>query len=99
MRGPADAGTESGGVLSGIRVLELSNGVSGVQAGQFLADFGADVIQVEPPGGSPLRAQPAWAFWARGKRSVVLDLSAAGDRAAAQELAVGADVFVETWRP
>ena len=65
-------------VLAGIKVLELSNGLAGVQAGQFLADFGADVVQVEPPGGSPLRALPAWAFWARGKRSIELDLHRAG---------------------
>src|SRR5690606_35700373 len=60
---------------------------------------GADVIMVEPPGGHPLRHQPAWPFWARGKKSVVLDLKDADDLAAAQRLAAGADVVVQTWRP
>ncbi len=99
MRGPADAVTGSGGVLAGIRVLELSNGLSGIQAGQFFADFGADVIQIEPPGGSTLRAQPAWAFWARGKRSIALDLHDLADCAVARHLAVSSDVIIETFRP
>jgi crotonobetainyl-CoA:carnitine CoA-transferase CaiB-like acyl-CoA transferase len=86
-------------VLAGIRVLELSNGLSGVQAGQFLADFGADVVQVEPPGGSPLRGQPAWPFWGRGKRSVELDLHDSNDRAVARQLAGRSDVVIETFRP
>jgi crotonobetainyl-CoA:carnitine CoA-transferase CaiB-like acyl-CoA transferase len=85
--------------LSGIRVLELSNGLPGIQAGQFLADFGADVVQVEPVGGSPLRSQPAWPFWARGKRSVALDLHRADDRDAARRMALAADVVIETFRP
>jgi crotonobetainyl-CoA:carnitine CoA-transferase CaiB-like acyl-CoA transferase len=88
-----------GGPLDGLRVVDVTTTLTGAHISQTLADFGADVVQVEPPGGSPLRRQPAWPFWARGKRSVVLDLGAAGDRAAAQDLAAGADVFVETWRP
>jgi crotonobetainyl-CoA:carnitine CoA-transferase CaiB-like acyl-CoA transferase len=87
------------GVLDGIRVLELSNGVAGAQAGQFLADFGADVVQVEPPGGSPLRAEPAWPFWARGKRSVQLDLRTPDGQDVARRLALGRDVVIETFRP
>src|ERR1700689_2509536 len=99
MYGSGDPAIESGPVLAGIRVLELSNGLSGVQAGQFLADFGADVVQVEPPGGDPLRAQPAWAFWGRGKRSIELDLHVPADCAVARQLAVGCDVVIETFRP
>jgi crotonobetainyl-CoA:carnitine CoA-transferase CaiB-like acyl-CoA transferase len=94
---------ETGGapyrVLSGIQVLELSNGLPGAQAGQFLADFGADVVQVEPPGGSPLRSQPAWPFLARGKRCVQLDLSGPHDRDVARRLALESDVVIETFRP
>ena len=88
-----------GGPLDGLRVVDVTSTLTGAHISQTLADFGADVVLVEPPGGSPLRRQPAWPFWARGKRSVVLDLGVADDRAAAQELAASADVFVETWRP
>ena len=43
--------------LAGVRVVELATGVAGAYAGKLLADFGADVIKVEPPGGDPVRAQ------------------------------------------
>ncbi len=82
--------------LDGLRVVDVTTTLTGAHISQTLADFGADVVQIEPPGGSPLRRQPAWPFWARGKRSVVLDLDVAEDGAAAQDLAAGADVFVET---
>ncbi|MBO0732703.1 MAG: CoA transferase, partial [Acidimicrobiaceae bacterium] len=86
-------------LLEGIKVLELSNGFPGVLAGQFLADFGADVVAVEPPGGSPLRSQPAWPFWARGKRAVQLDLGDPADRAVVRRLAGRSDVVIVTFRP
>ena len=63
-----------GSALGGLRVVDFSNTLSGTQISQLLADFGADVVHVEPPGGSVLRTQPAWPFWGRGKRSIVLDL-------------------------
>jgi crotonobetainyl-CoA:carnitine CoA-transferase CaiB-like acyl-CoA transferase len=86
-------------VLAGVRVVELSNGLPGAQAGQFLADFGADVVQIEPPGGCGLRTHPGWPFWGRGKRAIQLDLGDPGDRAVARQMAVGADVVIETFRP
>src|SRR5438309_11984611 len=85
--------------LSGLRVLDLSNSPAGAQATQTLADFGADVVPVGPPGGSPLRQPPGYPFIARGKRSVVLDLQDDADRAVARSLAAGGDVIVETFRP
>ena len=88
-----------GGSLEGLSVVDLTATLTGAHISQTLADFGADVVQVEPRSGSPLRRQPAWPFWARGKRSVVLDLAAADDRRVAQDLAARADVVVETWRP
>jgi len=57
------------------------------------------VIAVEPPGGSPLRSQPAFPFWGRGKRSIALDLSAPADAEVARSLATGVDVVLETFRP
>jgi crotonobetainyl-CoA:carnitine CoA-transferase CaiB-like acyl-CoA transferase len=64
-----------------------------------MADFGADVIKVEPPGGDPFRFQPAWISWNRGKKGVQLDLGTTEGRAQAIELAGAADVLVESFRP
>jgi len=85
--------------LAGLRALEFSNTLAGAQVGQLLADFGAEVVLVEPPDGSPLRKQAAWPFWARGKQSIALDLASEADRRTAQCLALDADVLIETWRP
>jgi crotonobetainyl-CoA:carnitine CoA-transferase CaiB-like acyl-CoA transferase len=87
------------GPLAGLRVLDFSTSAAGAQASQTLADFGAEVVQVEPPGGSRLRAQPGYPFLARGKKSVVLDLRAEADRALARTMASGADVVIEAFRP
>jgi crotonobetainyl-CoA:carnitine CoA-transferase CaiB-like acyl-CoA transferase len=85
--------------LEGWRVVDLSTTLTGAHASQLFADFGAEVVMVEPVGGSPLRAQPAFPFWARGKKSIVLDLKDADDNAVARGLAEQADVVIETWRP
>ena len=85
--------------LGGLRVLDLSAGFAGAIVTQLLADYGADVVWVEPPGGGPLRSQPAFPFWQRGKRSAVFDLHDGADREAVQELARRADVLVQDWRP
>jgi len=80
-------------------VVDLSVTLTGAHATQLFADFGAEVVMVEPPGGSPLRGQPAFPFWARGKSSIELDLKDAKDAEVARGLAANADVVVETWRP
>jgi crotonobetainyl-CoA:carnitine CoA-transferase CaiB-like acyl-CoA transferase len=90
---------EEKAALAGLRVIDFSNLRTGAQVSQFLADFGADVIHVETPGGSPLRAQAAWPHWGRGKRGVQLDLKDPADLAVAQSLAGGCDVMIETFRP
>ncbi len=87
------------GPLSGLDVVDLSNTLTSAHVSGFLADFGADVVHVEPPGGSPLRTQPAYPFWGRGKRSIVLDFHDGDDLRVACALATGADVVVETFRP
>ena len=88
------------GPLTGLRVLDLSNSPAGSQASQTLADFGAEVVQVEPPGGSPLRDLPSFPMLGRGKKSMVLDLHDAGRRrSGARSMALGADVLIETFRP
>ncbi len=85
--------------LGGLRVLDLSWGFAGALVTQFLADYGAEVTRVEPPGGDPLRAAAAFPMWGRGKRSVVLDLRAASERSVARDLAQRSDVLVATFRP
>jgi crotonobetainyl-CoA:carnitine CoA-transferase CaiB-like acyl-CoA transferase len=64
-----------------------------------MADYGAEVIKVEPPGGDPFRFQPAWMSWNRGKQGIVLDLSTTAGREHALQLAGAADVLVESFRP
>src|SRR5215469_1518249 len=64
-----------------------------------MADYGAEVIKVEPPGGDPFRFQPAWISWNRGKQGIVLDLRTTEGREHAIQLAGAADVLVESFRP
>ena len=85
--------------LSGLRVIDLSTTLPGAQATQFLADAGADVILIERPDGSPLRADPGWPGLLRGKRSIALDLHADDDQATLDGLLAQADVLVATLRP
>jgi crotonobetainyl-CoA:carnitine CoA-transferase CaiB-like acyl-CoA transferase len=85
--------------LDGLQVLDFTWGLPGAIATMVLGDNGAEVIKVEPPGGDPQREMPAFAQWHRGKRSVVLDLKRADGKARARELAITADVLVQSWRP
>ncbi len=80
--------------LDGIRVVDLSSGVAGPLASAILADFGADVVKVEPPEGDPARRLPGFAAWNRGKRSVRADLSEPADREHLADLVAGADIVV-----
>jgi crotonobetainyl-CoA:carnitine CoA-transferase CaiB-like acyl-CoA transferase len=94
--------------LQGIKVLELGQLIAGPFAGKTLADFGADVIKVEPPGtGDPLRkwrllrggTSVWWEVQSRNKRSVCLDLREAGGQEAVRALAREADVVIENFKP
>ena len=86
-------------VLEGIRVVDLTTGPVGGFATMVLADFGADVIKVEPPGGDRFRTLAASPLWLRGKRSVVLDLAAEDGLARLRDLVRGADVLVISGPP
>lgn len=86
-------------VLDGIRVLDLSSGVSGPVAGMLLADHGADVVKVEQPGGDPRRGTPGYDTWLRGRRSAELDLRDPADHATFLALARDADVVLESFAP
>jgi formyl-CoA transferase len=94
--------------LAGLRVLELGQLIAGPFATKTLADFGADVIKVEPPGaGDPLRkwrllkdgTSVWWQIQARNKRSVALDLRRPDAQQVVRALAAEADVLVENFRP
>lgn len=98
------------GPVEGVTVVELGVWVAGPAAGGILADWGADVIKIEPPTGDPARMfgrmlgcdlglNPPFEMDNRSKRSVVLDLSSEPDRLAAFELLSGADVFLTNVRP
>ena len=100
-------GSEPSAALAHLRVVELGD-VPAAYAGRLLADLGADVIKVEPPGGAPERRLPPFAGGVEdlersltslhantNKRSLVLDLSAEGDRDVFTKLLLSADVFVE----
>jgi crotonobetainyl-CoA:carnitine CoA-transferase CaiB-like acyl-CoA transferase len=87
------------GVLDRIRVLDLSWGIAGPMTGMLMADHGADVIKIEPPGGDPYRGQLGYKVWQRGKRSAVLDLKNVGDKEAFLALVRTADVLIESYAP
>ncbi|OOG70997.1 Succinyl-CoA--L-malate CoA-transferase alpha subunit [Ensifer sp. M14] len=96
---------EAEGPLEGIKVLDLSRLVAGNMLSLQLADFGADVIKIEPPAGDPLREWKDeglslfWKTYGRNKRSVVLNLRETADREALWSLIATADVFIENFRP
>src|SRR5579862_8743421 len=87
------------GVLEGLKVLDLSWGIAGPMTAMLLADHGAAVTKIEPPGGDPFRTQLGYHVWQRGKRSAILDLKAAPDRSSFLALAAHADVLVESFSP
>ena len=94
--------------LEGVRVIDITEVVMGPSATQMLAELGAEVIKVEPPGGDMLRATgpggrhragPLFLNLNRNKRSVVLDLKTPMGRQALLRLAAGADALVYNVRP
>lgn len=80
--------------LDGVRVIDCSTGLAGPMAGMMLADFGADVVKVEGPGGDPGRENPGFVVWNRGKRSIVLDRDDPAGRQRLEGLLAGADLVV-----
>ena len=80
--------------LDGVRVVDLTGGVAGPVAGMLLADLGAAVVKVYPPGGGPSRAEPGLHMWDRGKRSAVLDPSRPADLTALDALVGAADIVL-----
>lgn len=87
------------GVLTDLRVVDLSWGVAGPMATMLLADHGADVTRIERPGGPPLPRSRGERVWHRGKRSAELDLRSQADRDVLLRLVESADVLVESFAP
>lgn len=90
--------------LAGVRVVEFTHMVMGPTCGMILADLGAEVIKVEPPGGDKTRKLPGLGMgffrtYNRNKRSVVLDIDCEEGREAALRLIGEADVMIENFRP
>lgn len=99
------------GPLKGIKVVELAMWAAGPMAGGILADWGADIIKIEPPDGDPYRAlnvypgapaakitHPGFHAGNRGKRGVVINLTTEEGRGLARELIGAADVFLTNMR-
>ncbi len=98
-------------MLEGLKVVEYATYVAAPGAGGIMADWGADVIKVEPPGGDPIRlffasvgvegvdVNPVFELDNRGKRGIVLDTAQEAGRDALLRLIDGADVFLTNVRP
>ena len=85
------------GSLEGLTILDLSQHMASHMATLVLAEQGADVIKVEPPGGDPLReVEPGYFIRNRSKRSITLDLTNPEQRDTLIKLAERADVLVES---
>lgn len=96
------------GPLAGLKVIEMGQLIAGPFAAKTLADFGADVVKIEPPGaGDPLRnwrllkngTSVWWQVQSRNKRSVALDLKKPEGQEIVRKLAAEADVLIENFRP
>ena len=94
-------------LLDGIRILDLTNR-RGEIAGRLLADLGAEVWKVEPPGGVDSRRLPPfgptgeslyWAVYGAGKRCIELDLATAAGKVQLREWASTADLLLESFAP
>jgi crotonobetainyl-CoA:carnitine CoA-transferase CaiB-like acyl-CoA transferase len=90
--------------LSGLKVLDCTHVIAGAYCSLILADLGADVVKIEPPGGESTRGITGAAFRAydfvnRNKRAIALDLTTERGAGVLRKLAETADVFVENYRP
>jgi crotonobetainyl-CoA:carnitine CoA-transferase CaiB-like acyl-CoA transferase len=97
-------------MLEGLKIIEMATYIAAPGAGGIMADWGADVIKVEPPGGDPIRmffsslgveetANPVFDMDNRGKRGIILDTSRPAGRDALLKLIDGADIFLTNVRP
>lgn len=81
-------------VLGTLQVVDLTDGIAGPITGMFMADFGAEVIKIERPGGDVDREQPGFSMWNRGKKSVTIDAANADQCRWLGDLIAGADICI-----
>lgn len=99
--------TPGTGPLDGVRVLELCSTIAGPACTRLFADFGAEVIKIEPPEGDPARSlgfeyqgvSLTGAALMRGKQSAIVDIKTEEGAAIARRMAASADIVVENFRP
>lgn len=106
---PSPSDNAAGGMrpLAGLKIIELGQLIAGPFASKIMAEFGADVIKVEPPSGDPLRkwryvhdgTSVWWAAHARNKRSITLDLRQPEGQDVVRQLIADADILIENFRP
>ncbi|MDG4771040.1 CoA transferase [Solwaraspora sp. WMMD792] len=106
---PPDGTPDTAPPLAGVRVIEMGSLIAGPFCGQLLADHGAEVIKIEPPGvGDPMREWGReksdgrslwWPIIARNKKSITLDLRTGDGQQIARDLLADADVLLENFRP
>jgi len=92
------------GSLDGLKVLDCTHVLAGAWCSLILADLGADVVKIEPLGGEPTRGRPdsrfrPFDFVNRNKRGIAVDITSPAGAEVVRDLARGADVFVENYRP
>src|ERR1700753_348661 len=87
-----------GSVLEGVRVVDFGQYLAGPMTAMFLADYGAEVIRVDPPGG-PRWDHPVNSALQRDKRSIELNLKEPEDLSTARRLIQTADIVIEGFRP
>jgi crotonobetainyl-CoA:carnitine CoA-transferase CaiB-like acyl-CoA transferase len=80
--------------FQGVRVLDCTQGLAGPLATMLLADFGAQVLKLEPPGGDRAKPNPGYLTWNRNKQRLTLDLADGADRARLEPLLAAADIAV-----
>jgi crotonobetainyl-CoA:carnitine CoA-transferase CaiB-like acyl-CoA transferase len=87
------------GPMTGFRIVDCSDDLAGMRASGLLADYGAEVIWVEPVGGHSIRINHPieHAVFNRGKQSIELDLTSTASIETLRSLAIGADVFMSMW--
>ena len=92
----ADQVSEGEGILDGVRIVDLSQGLAGPVATRILAEHGAEVLKIEPVGGDPVRSlcEAGYASWNRSKLGLVLDATQPAARSALEDLLAVADVLV-----
>jgi crotonobetainyl-CoA:carnitine CoA-transferase CaiB-like acyl-CoA transferase len=89
----------AGGILEGIRIIDMTTGIAGPVATMLLAEVGADVIKMEPASPGRDRNEPGFRTWNRSKRGVALDLDSEAGRAHLEQLLGAADIFVHELGP